>query len=163
MNSSFSFSKYVGFVTAATWTFGWMLVASRVVAYLGRPDAVNTSVSIFVTFVAVAFGIVMTYRVYPRFAIPSNSKPAPRESWYRLITGWLGTVVWCAAGVLWNIAIFRVLLESAEKGRNANFIILIPFTAVGLMLLLMLFTCVALVLDSIFHLGDEARPEDRSN
>lgn len=159
MTAPFSFSKFVGLATAVTWTSGWILVADRVLKHLSQPGAGDTVLSVVITSVAVAFGSVMIYRVYPRYSIPSTKKTYPKESWSRLITGWLATIVWCGVGLIWNLAIFRVLLDSADKGRNANFVILIPFALVGLLLLLMVFTCAAVVLDSIFHLEDEASAE----
>jgi len=143
----------------ATWTLGWWLVTSHVIHHLSQSDSGNTTLSLVVSLLAVTFGCAMTLRLFPRYAIPSASKPTPKESWFRRIKGWFGAIVWCGAGVIWNLSIFAVLIESADKGRNANFVILIPFSAVGLVLLLVLFTGIALVLDTVFRLPNTAANE----
>jgi uncharacterized membrane protein YadS len=53
------------------------------------------------------------------------------------------------------MAVFGVLSQSATKGQSVNFVILIPFSFIGLFLLLFLFTGIALVMDTVFLPGDE--------
>jgi len=154
VNSPFSFSKYAGVAAAAVWTLGWILVADLAVSHFFTSGSGAALFNAIVAIVGIVFGGAETFWFYPRKPGINSSNPSPPEPWYRRAMGWFGATVWCAAGVVWNLATFGTLARSAIHEQSLNFAILIPFSLVGLFLLLFLFVGITLVMDTVFRLGD---------
>jgi hypothetical protein len=72
------------------------------------------------------------------------------------VGSWLATVVWIVVGLVWNMAITRLLIDAAGKGRLSNLLVGIPFSLIGLFLLLVVFAAVGVALDSLLGLGDRS-------
>ena len=154
MNSPFSFSKYAGVAAAAVWTLGWVLVADLAVNRYFRSGSGGALFNAIVAIVGIAFGGAETFWFYPRKPGINSSSPSPPEPWYRRAMGWFAATVWCFAAVVWNLATFGTLARSAIREQSLNFVILIPFSLIGLFLLLLLFVGITLVMDTVLQLGD---------
>jgi len=140
------------------WTFGWILVANLAVEHLAASGGDAALFNVMVAIAGIMFGCLETFWFYPRKPGISSSNPSPPEPWYRRAMGWFGATVWCLAGVVWNLAVFGTLARSATKGQSLNFVIMIPFSLIGMFLLLALFVGITLVMDTVFRLGDVTPP-----
>ena len=132
------------------------MVAVPSVQHLSVASGFAAHFDLLVAVVGIAFGSLMAFRFFPRQPDNNSTRTSPPEPWYRRAMGWFGATVWCGVGVVWNLAIFNILVQSAIKGQSMNFIILIPFSLIGLFLLLTVFVSITLVLDFLFRLGDTA-------
>jgi hypothetical protein len=165
VNSSFSFSKYVGTMVAIAWTLGWLVGAACATKYWMAPGSTGALVNLVLTLLPVAFGMWMTFRVFPREDRPQAIQPpdsSPPEPWYRRITGGIGLVVWCVVAVIWNLTVFNVVAHGAMKGQTLNIVIMIPFSAIGMLLLFVLFTAIAMLFDSVCQIEDKTMPSAAS-
>jgi hypothetical protein len=161
VNSHFSFSRYVGTMVAIAWTTGWLVGADCAVRYWMAIGTTAALVNLFLTMLPVAFGMWMIYRVFPRDYGPQPVTPpdsSPPEPWYRRITGGVGLVVWCAVAVFWNMAVFSVIARGAAKGQTLNILLMIPFSVIGILLLFVLFTAIAMLFDSLGQVEDKTGP-----
>lgn len=154
MNSPFSFSKYAGVAAAAVWTLGWVLVAVLAINHYFTSGSDGALFNAIVAIVGIVFGVAETFWFYPRKPGINSSNPSAPEPWYRRAMGWFAATVWCAAGVVWNLATFGTLARSAIHEQSLNFVILMPFSLIGLFLLLFLFVGITLVMDTVLQLGD---------
>lgn len=154
MHSPFSFSKHVGAATTATWTLGWLLGAGCAAQYW---NSSQNSLPLIVTGTVAALGSCLTVRTLSREgkSDTANASEAKIESWGRRLSGGLAVVAWSAFALIWNFGVFGSIARSAFDGNVLGIVILIPFSLIGFFLLTMLFTSIALVLDSLLHL--EAR------
>lgn len=62
-------------------------------------------------------------------------------------------VAWCFVSVVWNLAVAGCLIRSADKEQVFLFLVLVPFSLIGLFLLLLLFTSVSVAIDSLLQIG----------
>lgn len=154
MNSPFSFSKYSGVAAAATWTLGWVLVAGLVVLHIAASGGIAANLGLPVAVIGIVFGSFMAFRFFPRQPDSNDKSPSPPEPWHHRAMGSFAATVWCAVGLGWNLAVFGTLARSAINGQNLNFVILMPFSLIGLFLLLLVFVSITLVLDFLFRLAD---------
>jgi hypothetical protein len=161
VNSNFSFSKYVGTMVAIAWTLGWLVGADCAAGYWRASRSTGAFINLVLTLLPLAFGILMAFRVFPRqdnlrLAEPSNSSPP--EPWYRRVTGGFALAVWCAVAFIWNLVVFNVIAQGAAKGQTLNIVTMIPFSAIGMLLLFVLFAAIAMLFDSVCRTEDKTVP-----
>jgi hypothetical protein len=70
----------------------------------------------------------------------------------------VAAAAWCGFGFVWNVAVIGSLIRASEAGQCLTVIILIPFSLIGLLLLLVVFTSLGVALDSLLHLGESSAP-----
>jgi hypothetical protein len=148
-------------MVAITWTFGWLVGADCAARYWMASSSGIALINLFLTMLPVAFGFWMIFRVFPRDYGPQMAQPAdssPPEPWYRRITGGVGLVLWCAVAVVWNMAVFNVAAHGALKGQTLNILLMIPFSVIGMLLLFVLFTAIAILFDSLGKVEDKTVP-----
>lgn len=145
-------------MVAITWTLGWLIgVDCAVKFWIGSRSDVAL-VNLVLTLLPVALGLWMIFRVFPRDYGPrAATRPdsSPPEPWYRRITGGFALVVWCAVAIIWNTAVFRLVAHGAMKGQTLNIVFMIPFSAVGMLLLFVLFPAIAMLFDFVCRTGDK--------
>jgi hypothetical protein len=151
MESPFSFSKHAGTATTATWTLGWLLGAGCAVQYL---NSSHNNLPLIITGAVSAFGCWLIIRTVSREnkSDTADASEAKMESWGRRLSGWFAIVAWSGFALIWNIAIFATIGRSAFNGNILGIVVSIPFSLIGLVLLTMFFTSIALALDSLFRL-----------
>jgi hypothetical protein len=167
MSSAFSFTKYSGVAATAVWTLGWFTVAclawarqfpnqnnpSDVFDMSAAPRDGTAFVNLIVPVVATVLGGIVTIRSIRRGHVEKSDAKAPQESVARRITGWFAAVAWCAVAVIWNLSILSCLIKAAREGQEILMLVMIPFSLIGLFLLLTLFVSLSVAIDSLFHLG----------
>ena len=62
------------------------------------------------------------------------------------------TIIWCGVAIVWNVGCYFAMLHSASHGRAWFMLMLIPFSLVGLMLLLGLFAALAAVIEFLVRI-----------
>jgi hypothetical protein len=152
MSTTFQASKYAGITASAIWTFGWLVPAWLAGQRLAANSDKSSLGCIIVSAVFVVLGGGMTMRFCKRINYVAETKDQPETgSWSRRAGGWVGAFVWCAAAVVWNLGIEGTLIRAARDGQFITFLMLIPFSLIGWLLLLVLFTGIAVVIESLFH------------
>jgi hypothetical protein len=132
----------------------WILVAIAAVGYSQKyhgGDAFNAVIAV----IATVFGISLAVRMCRQKLVADSAAPSPPEPWFRRVQGGFAAVVWCLVAVAWNLGVFGSLARSAREGQTLTLAILVPFSLIGWFLLLVLFTCIAVLLDSAFRLGGQ--------
>lgn len=141
------------FATSIVWTFSWVLVASRAAYHAAKSGGGAAWFNALLSLVATAAGCLMVIRSRPRDGdSPVDNRQYPKESWFKRISGWFATAVWCLVGLFWNVTVFRLLCHAATEGPNLVLVILLPVSAIGFFLLLLVFVVIATILDSLFGL-----------
>ncbi len=87
--------------------------------------------------------------------VPASQAP---ESWARRISSWIAATVWCLFGALWNLAVFSGIIRAIADGQSLSLLIFIPFSLIGLFLLIVFFTGIGVSLDFLFQTKDETIP-----
>jgi hypothetical protein len=153
VSSPTSVSKYAGVVATAVWTLGWGLGACQAVQHVESALNPAALLNLFLTFACSALGCIMTFRIVRGLGLPEprrEEKPEPAESGLKRLGGWLALFVWCAAAVVWNLAIFGTLVRAVADGHTIVVLLMIPFSVIGWFLLNLLFVSIGVILDGFF-------------
>ena len=161
MNATFSFNKYSGIAAACVWALGWAVTAMHAVRYLMVARNGVGVCNLIIPIAGAFFGIFFAVRFFRRRNWPDAISPeaSSPEPWYRRISGWIGTTVWCAVAIVWNLCVFHITSQAATKGQSLLMAINVPFSIIGGYLLLLLFTAIGLSLDLLFQIKDETVPQ----
>jgi hypothetical protein len=142
-------SKYSGAVATAVWTLGWIACAYHAFWYAEGQHAGAAYLNLAITTFGSVLGCVITTRLFRR--IPEEQpekKTESTESRASRIAGWFGLVVWCAAGVVWNMAVYWTVVRAVGNGQAVVVLMLIPFSVIGWFLLNVLFVSIGILIDS---------------
>jgi len=152
-SSGFSISRYSGVTAAALWTLTWVVAAyfagERLLSSRGAVDILN----VFVALACVAFGCWAIARSVPNH-VCLLSGPGP---WSNRVGGWFAVIVWCIVATLWNTSMVGSLVRAAISG-HFTLVVMIPFSLIGLFLLITLFTCAGVAIDSLLQIGRPPQP-----
>ena len=153
VNSTFSASRYAGVAATLVWSLGWIAAACVALLRLGQAGADRGLVNMAVGLVLAALGLIVTVRsARHKPAAEPEGKPI-HESWAHRFGTWVATVAWCGIGFVWNVAVFSSLIRASYAGQCLTLLILIPFSLIGLFLLLVMFTGLGVAVDSLLHIG----------
>ena len=142
----------------SAWTLGWVLSAACATQYW---TSSHDNIPLAITAIVAALGCWMTVRTFPRNdKVRAADIPGAQtaESWSRRISGWIATVVWCLVAVIWNLAVFSGIIRAVANGQYLSILIFVPFSLIGGLLLLVLFTAIGVFLDFVFQIKDETAP-----
>lgn len=126
------------------------------------PDDGTAIVNLIVAILFTLLGGVVTFRSIPRNQIAEPEEKPTREPWFRRLTGWLAAIGWCAGAVIWNLSILGCLIKAAREGQVVLMLVMIPFSLIGLFLLLTLFVSLGLAIDFLLGLGKPLRSVTQS-
>ncbi len=157
MRGTFSFSKQAWFAATAVWSCEWIAVGCVAVLHLNQFSDPTESTNVGIAGLMAFLGIWLAAGSARRkdAAVEAGGNEQRLGLWGR-VGSWLATVVWIVVGLVWNMAITRLLIDAAGKGRLSNLLVGIPFSLIGLFLLLVVFAAVGVALDSLLGLGDQS-------
>lgn len=143
------FANYGHLIATSVWTLGWVVSTVLAAERLTRSSDPSSVVG-FVTAAAFASaGTWMVFRMRATTNADGPETPTLKESWSRRIVGWFAAIVWCGAGVIWNITIIGLQLHMAYEGRGGSMLIIIPWSLIGWFLLCVLFVGLGVLVDSV--------------
>lgn len=147
--------KFGCLASLLVWTCGWVMVGWTAIQRFSKsPDVssfVGMSVSCTISVLA-ALLLVVAARNRGGGAVSRVSTP---ESISRKVQGGFVAVVFCVIAVMWNVGIFRALIEEARQGRGFFMTFLVLWALIGLFLLLILFTSISVAFDALLGGGQD--------
>jgi hypothetical protein len=157
MRGTFSFSKQAWFAATAIWSCEWIAVGCMAVLHLNRFSGPAEYANVAIAGLMAFLGIFLTGRSVRRngAGVEVGGREGRFGLWGR-VGSWLVAVIWIVAGFVLNLAVTGLLIGAAGKGRLLNLLVGIPFSLIGLFLLLVAFAAVGVALDSLLGLGDQS-------
>ena len=155
MPARVSVSSYGFLAATVVWTLGWIGAASLAVDRVRRSADLPSFVAMAVAVIFGSFGLWMTVRVAASNKATEPEAPAPKEPWFRRITGWFAAIVWSGVAVAWNLGVIGWLIRLAREGRGWSMLILVPWSLIGWFLMVVLFVGLGVLIDSVL---DAIRP-----
>jgi len=139
--------------TMLVWSAGWITVAClayrRFEEHSSFSSLVGLAVSVFFSFIAGSLALSMLRNARNVSIATAFLRSTP--SFAQRASGWFATVVWCLVAVMWNFGVFGLLARCARDGDGWFILLGSIWAIIGLIPLLVLFTALSTVVDSLFH------------
>jgi hypothetical protein len=75
-----------------------------------------------------------------------------REPWTRRILGFCAVIFFVCAAVMWNIGFISWPIQLADEGEGGLMLVLIPWSVIGLFLLIMLFAVIGMTIGWLWRI-----------
>lgn len=156
MNSTFSASRYAGVAATLIWSLGWLAAACVALQRLGGSGADAGLVNVAIGVVLAALGFTVTVRSARHKQVAEPEAKPTHEPWAYGFGSWVAAVAWCGVGFVWNVAVIGSLIRASYSGQWLTLLIMIPFSLIGLLLLLVVFAGLGIAVDSLLHIGQSS-------
>ena len=156
VNSTFSASRYAGVAATLVWSLGWLASACVALQRLGGSGVDAELVNVAVAVVLTALGLIVTVRSARHKPAAEPEAKTTHEPWAHRFGSWVAAVAWCGVGFFWNVAVIGSLIRASYAGKCLTLLIMIPFSLIGLLLLLVTFTSLGVAVDCLLHTGQSS-------
>jgi len=159
MSDGFTATCCGGVSAVGVWTLGWLTAAytpvRRVVAFPDGWAVLGAGVALLMT----ALGCWLTGRLLRNGrAIQRGGRVARsergtfREPWPRRIFGFCAVIFFVCFAVMWNIGFISWPIQLADEGEGGLMLVLIPWSVIGLFLLIMLFAVIGVTIGWLWRI-----------
>jgi len=158
MTRKFRATDYVGEVSTGVWSASWIITAlvaiDRFVAFPDAPSWIGVVVAVGMSIIGcwITKGLLRTLPLVPCDLFNTLENHEGDQSWSRRINDWCGAVFVSGFSLIWIFGFTGTILLAAAEGRGWWMLFLIPWSIVTWLCLVLLFACIAVVIDFLLNL-----------